>query len=66
MSASVKKEPMSSGSAPAQCASSAARPLVAARFSAAMPGAQPANQSHTVVDVLVRGQCQSSRRSARA
>ena len=38
---------MASGSASAlaQCASSAARPAVAARFSAAMPGDQPANQS---------------------
>ncbi len=45
MSASVKKAPMSSGSASAQCASSAARPPAAARFSAAMPGDQPANQS---------------------
>jgi hypothetical protein len=43
MSASVKKAPMSSGSASAQRASSAARPVAAARFSAAMPGDQPAN-----------------------
>jgi hypothetical protein len=35
MSASVKKAPMSSGSASAQRASSAARPVAAARFSAA-------------------------------
>ena len=36
---------MSSGSALAQCASSAARPPAAARFSATIPGDQPANQS---------------------
>jgi hypothetical protein len=45
MSPSVKKAPMFSGSASAQWASRAASPPAAARFSAAMPGDQPANQS---------------------
>ena len=41
----MKKAVICSGSACAQCASSAARPPAAARFSAAIPGDQPANQS---------------------